>query len=199
MKTCEPRTAPARATASLNEGMEPHAAVRVGQPPPVMVSFAGGSAGGWRVDWMKEVRGPGLERVDRVAVVEGSVVPVSSGARWVLRGVTSNERYVTRPEHEALLAIQGPLGRPTATRAALIPIKKSADWWALAQDERRAILEERSHHIATGIEYLPSAADAFEELVGRLRATEEWAHVEREVDIRLTREPSTEILRSPSG
>ncbi len=205
--------------------MEPHAAVRVGQPPPVMVSFAGGFAGGWRVDWMKEVRGPGLERVDRVAVVEGSVVPVSPGARWVLRGVTSNERYVTRPEHEALLAIQGPLGRPTATRAALIPIKKSADWWALAQDERRAILEERSHHIATGIEYLPaiarrlhhsrdlgqpfdfltwfeyapSAADAFEELVGRLWATDEWAHVEREVDIRLTREPSTEILRSPNG
>src|SRR5438477_5729245 len=28
------------------------------------------------------------------------------------------------------------------------PIRKSAAWWALAQDERRAVLEERSHHIA---------------------------------------------------
>src|SRR5713226_9302581 len=102
MKTCEPRTAPARATASLNEGMEPHAAVRVGQPPPVMVSFAGGSARGWRVDWMTEFRRLGLERVDGFAVVEGSVVTVSSAARWVRRGVTSNQRYVTRPGHKAL-------------------------------------------------------------------------------------------------
>jgi hypothetical protein len=75
------------------------------------------------------------------------------------------------------------------------------------------VLEDRSHHIATGLEYLPavarrlyhgrdlgeefdfltwfefapSDADAFEELVGRLRATEEWAYVDREVDIRLSR------------
>jgi chlorite dismutase len=129
--------------------------------------------------------------------------------------VTSHERYVTRKEHEALSAVQEQLGRPTATRAALIPVKKSADWWALAQDERRAIFEERSHHIATGIEYLPdiarrlyhsrdlgqpfdfltwfeyapAAADTFEALVKRLRATEEWAYVEREIDIRLIREP----------
>jgi len=47
------------------------------------------------------------------------------------------------------MAVQEPLGRPTATRAALILIKKSADWWALAQDKRRAIFEERSHHIVT--------------------------------------------------
>lgn len=80
-------------------------------------------------------------------------------------------------------------------------------------DERRAILEERSHHIAIGLEYLPAVArrlhhsrdlgdefdflawfeyssetsEAFEELVARLRRTEEWLFVEREVDIRLTR------------
>jgi len=38
-------------------------------------------------------------------------------------------------------------------------------------------------------EYAPADADAdaFEELVGRLRATEEWAYVDREVDIRLSR------------
>ncbi|MCA1694654.1 MAG: chlorite dismutase, partial [Actinobacteria bacterium] len=33
---------------------------------------------------------------------------------------------------------------------------------------------------------------AFEELVGRLRETEEWAYVEREIDIRLFREPVDE-------
>ncbi len=103
------------------------------------------------------------------------------------------------------------MGRPGATRAALIPVRKSEAWWDLPQDERRAIIERRSRHIALGLEYLPAiarrlhhsrdlgepfdfvtwfefapaAADAFEELVGRLRATEEWGYVEREVDIRL--------------
>lgn len=122
-----------------------------------------------------------------------------------------------------LAAIQEPLGRPPAARAALIPIRKSGDWWGLAQDERRAIFEERSHHIAMGLGYLPAiarrlyhgrdlgqpfdfltwfeyastAAEAFEELVGRLRATEEWVYVERELDIRLIREPSAEIRSFP--
>ena len=173
--------------------------------------------GGWRIQEMEAVRGPRLELVQRLAVVEGCGAPIRTDASWVLRGVTSNERYATRQEHDALLAIQEPLGRPTAVRAALIPIKKSADWWALAQDQRRAIFEQRSHHIAMGLRYLPAvarrlhhsrdlaepfdfltwfeyaptAAEAFEELVGRLRATEEWAYVEREVDIRLIRESST--------
>jgi hypothetical protein len=165
---------------------------------------------------MDQVRGPRLPLVERLAVVESSGDPIPAGAQWVLRGVTSNERYTTREERESLLAVQAPLGRPTATRAALIPIKKSADWWALTQDERRAIFEERSHHVATSLGYLPiiarrlhhgrdlgqpfdfltwfefppAGSEAFEELVGRLRATEEWAYVEREVDIRLIREPT---------
>jgi hypothetical protein len=76
----------------------------------------------------------------------------------VLRGVTSNERYVSRHEQEALEAVQQPLGRPGCTRAVLIPITKSAAWWELPQDERRAIFEERSGHIATGLQYLPAIA-----------------------------------------
>ena len=102
---------------------------------------------------------------------------------------------------------------PEATLAALIPITKSAAWWSLAQDERREILEDRSRHIAIGLEYLPavarrlhhgrdlgedfdfltwfefpqSAVADFDELLRRLRATEEWTYVEREVDIRVSR------------
>ena len=48
--------------------------------------------------------------------------------------------------------------RPQATRAALIPIRKTAAWWDLAQDERRAIFEEQSRHIGIGMEYLPAVA-----------------------------------------
>jgi hypothetical protein len=36
-----------------------------------------------------------------------------------------------------------------ATRAARIPIRKTGEWWSLAQDERRAIFEERSKHVAS--------------------------------------------------
>ena len=131
----------------------------------------------------------------------------------MLRGVTSNERYTTSGEHRELAARQERLGRPGSIRAALIPVRKSEAWWDLAQDERRRIFEESSHHIATGLEYLPAVARrlhhgrdlgepfdfltwfefapehaaAFEELVRRLRETEEWTYVEREIDLRLAR------------
>jgi Chlorite dismutase len=180
---------------------------------PLLVTFAGGSAGTWAVDRLDTVAGPALEPVSRVEMVEGEDARIDGSRQWALRGVTSNERYVTRTEHDELVAVQAPLGRGNSTLAALIPITKSDEWWELPQDERRQILEERSHHIAIGLEYLPPVArrlhhgrdlgeafdfltwfefapehaDAFEELVGRLRGTEEWAYVEREVDIRLSR------------
>ncbi len=182
-----------------------------GLPGPLLVSFVGGASGLWKVERLDALRGESLPSAERVAVDENSGSEAT--AAWVLRGVTSNERYVTRAEHGTLVARQQPLGRPEATRAALIPVRKTAGWWDLAQDERRAIFEERSHHVATGLEYLPavarrlhhgrdlgepfdfltwfeyapSDAGAFEELVDRLRSTEEWAYVEREVDIRLSR------------
>jgi chlorite dismutase len=107
------------------------------------------------------------------------------------------------------------LGRPEATLGALIPIKKSAKWWAMTQDERRAIFEERSKHVSIGLKYLPGVARrlhhcrdleddvpfdfitffdyapndeaGFDAMLNELRATEEWNFVEREVDIRLVR------------
>jgi len=39
----------------------------------------------------------------------------------------------------------------------------------------------------TWFEYAPSHANAFEDLVGRLRETAEWKYVEREIDLRLMR------------
>jgi hypothetical protein len=81
------------------------------------------------------------------------------------------------------------------------------------------IFEERSHHLAIGLRYLPAIArrlyhchdlgepfdfltwfeyapadgDAFEELVGILRQTEEWTYVEREIDIRLIADPPSRV------
>ena len=180
---------------------------------PLLVSFAGGDVGTWEVERVVAVRGAGLAPVANVAVLEGRGAEPAARPAWVLRGATSSERYVEREEQETLRAIQPPLGRPDATAAALIPIQKSEEWWDLAQDERRAVFEERSHHIAVSLAYLPKIArrlhhgrdlgepfdfvtwfeyppehaSAFEELVELLRATEEWRYVVREVDIRLRR------------
>lgn len=177
-----------------------------------LVAFAAGEDGAWRVERMDAVTGACLPVVSRLNVFEGPGA-VNVRATWILRGVTSNERYSHRSEQEALAAKQPPLGRPGSTRAALIPITKSAAWWRLAQDERREIFEARSHHIAIGLDYLPAVARrlhhgrdlgepfdfltwfeyaeedaaAFEQLVDRLRTTPEWEFVEREVDIRLAR------------
>lgn len=181
-------------------------------PPPLLVTFAAGPVGSWRVERVETMIGEGLSAAARLAVVEGPGA-VPPDAAWALRGTTSNTRYTRRAELDALAARQEGLSRPQATRAALIPIRKSEAWWALAQDERRAILEEQSRHIAIGLEYLPAVARrlhhgrelgepfdfltwfefapeheaAFDELVRRLRASEEWRYVEREVEIRLAR------------
>lgn len=181
---------------------------------PRLFSFVGGASGAWSVVTNDAVVGPALDHVTRLDVVPGRAATDEVGG-WVLRGVTSNVRYATRTEQASLAAVQAAPGRPEATRAALIPIRKSDAWWALPQDERRTIVEETSHHIALGLRYLPAIArrlhhcrdlsepepfdfltwfdyapadaHAFEELVSALRATEEWTYVEHEVDIRLAR------------
>jgi hypothetical protein len=178
-----------------------------------LFSFVAGEQGPWRIVSTTAVAGEPLPPAPRLDVRDGAT---DAAGRWTLRDVTSNERYVTRAEKTQLAAKQQGLGRASATCAALIPIRKTAGWWNLTQDERRAILEERSQHTRLGLQYLPAVArrlhhcrdlgtpepfdfitwfefapaDAagFDRLVAALRTTEEWQFVEREVDIRLIRE-----------
>lgn len=180
---------------------------------PLHVAFASGLSGTWQIDSVTAVVGEGLPEAARLAVVEGWNSEIPPAAVWVVRGVTSHDRYVTRREHDLLAARQPSLGRADASRAALIPLRKSPAWWSLPQDERRSIFEERSHHVGVALEYLPAVArrlhhsrelgepfdfltwfeyaprdaERFDELLRRLRATEEWDYVQREVDIRLAR------------
>lgn len=161
---------------------------------------------------VQAICGASLPSIERLAVVESARLP-EVNSPWPLAGVSSYVRYVHRDEKTALNAKQSSLGRSEATRGALIPITKSAEWWALTQDERRAIFEERSQHIAASMRYMPAIARklyhsrelgqpfdfltwfefapehtaAFDELVAMLRATEEWRYVVREVDIRINR------------
>lgn len=129
----------------------------VASMPVSPVVLAGGDRGTWRVQSASALAGAPLPAVERLAVLDGTRA-APPGATWALLGVVGHERYVERREHEELAARSPRLGRLEATRAALIPITKSEAWWALPQDERRAILEERSRHIATSLQYLPAVA-----------------------------------------
>ncbi len=183
---------------------------------PRLFSFVGGDSGPWRIERMDLVSGAALADATRLNINANDAV-LPGVAAWSLRGITSNERYVTHEEKQQLVAKQQGVGRAASTCAALIPIRKSEAWWALPQDARRKILEERSVHIKIGLEYLPAIArrlhhcrdlgtpepfgfitwfefapadaPAFDRLVAALRATEEWSYVEREVDIRVMRDP----------
>lgn len=182
-------------------------------PLPLRVAMAGGDAGPWKIEWMKTLRGEGLSKAPRLSISEGEDAFEKARGVWVLKGVTSNQRYVTEKESAELKANQEGLGRPQATRASLIPITKSQAWWDLAQDDRRRIFEEQSKHVSGTLKYLPAIARrlhhcrdlggpfdfltwfefapeheaAFDELTAFLRASEEWKYVEREVEIRLSR------------
>ncbi len=173
--------------------------------PPIQLQFRGGDAGNWRVRRQLTIAGESLPEVGHL-----DTAGTASPARWILTGFTSNLRYTAATERQVLAGIQAPLGRPEARLAALLPIRKSPRWWALAQDERLAIYR-RSQHYAIGLDYLPAiarrlfhsrdlgepfdfltwfefaAADetAFDHMLDRLRASEEWQYVDREIDYRL--------------
>ena len=186
-------------------------------PPPRLFTFAAGATGTWAITLTRAVIGESLPDAAALSIVaDGPAVEVGqAAAAWRLRGIVSNERYVERAEKDALVAKQEGLGRAASTRAALIPIRKNAAWWALTQDERRDVFEAQSRHIAIGMRYLPAIArrlhhcrdlgpdepfdfltwfefapedaGAFEDLVGQLRASPEWRFIDREVDVRLSR------------
>ena len=174
--------------------------------------FVGNTTGEWKVKSMTTLKGEPIESVSHLKKVPGNLVQSETGI-WTLKGIISNLRYTEKEDKDKLVAIQEDLGRPDATLAAFIAIRKSEAWWNLAQDERRKIMENKSQHTQTGMKYLPAIArklfhsrdigetfdfltwfeyapadaDAFEELLAALRKTEEWNYVDREIDIRLVK------------
>jgi chlorite dismutase len=182
---------------------------------PRLHTFVGGKTGPWQTISQRTLAGDALAAPLRLAIEAGEVAVAAAEATWVLRGVTSNERYVTRLEKAQLVAKQPELGRAEADCAVLIPIKKHPAWWAMTQDERRHVFEESSRHNRIGLEYLPAIArrlhhcrdlttaepfdfltwfefagrdtGAFDQLLQRLRATPEWRFVAREVEFRFQR------------
>ena len=184
-------------------------------------TFRGGQSGGWRVTSISPVTGEPLPFMPALSVTDSEAVAlplVPSRNAWRLVGVSSNLRYTERPEKQQLASVQAGLGRLEATSAALIPIRKSQAWWDLTQEERRKIFEDKSHHIASSLrflpaiarqlyhcrdlgepfdfltwfEYAPADASLFEELVGMRRQTEAWTYVGHEVELHV----QTSVLQS---
>jgi hypothetical protein len=181
-----------------------------------LYSFSGGDIGPWRVINMAARIGEQLPAVKRLAIISTSANPIDTQASWVLRGITSNERYVDREERSQIVSKQLDLGRSENTCGALISIRKNEAWWALTQEERMNIFKEQSHHTRIGLQYFPelprrlhhcrdlsenepfdfltwfefepAQEAAFNKLLAELRAIPEWKYVEREVEIRLVRE-----------
>lgn len=176
-------------------------------------SFIGGKEGSWRVTNFDIIVGEPLETVQSINVVNQPSINLKEHGTWVLQGFTSNVRYAERHEINQLNEKQEGLNRPASLCAALIPIKKSPQWWAMSQDERREVFETQSHHTEIGLAYLPEIArqlhhsrdlgepfdfltwfefapehtDAFNKLLAQLRASKEWSYVDREIDIRLVK------------
>ena len=179
-------------------------------------SFMGGDTGPWRVTKMETRVGAPLPAARKLAIASGPENSPDPKAAWVLRGITSNERYVDREERGQIVAKLRDLGSPEASCAALISIRKNEAWWALTQEERLGIFKQQSHHTQIGLQIFPelarrlhhcrdlsehepfdfltwfeypSAQEAkFNQLLAELRAILEWKYVEREVDIRLERD-----------
>jgi hypothetical protein len=183
----------------------------------MFTTFRGGQSGAWRIISLAAVKGAPLPAVPTLSVVASPAIALPllpSQTSWRLAGVISHLRYTEHAERTRLAELQAGLGRAEATFGALIPIRKSAAWWELTQEERRQIFEDKSRHIADSLKYLPAIArqlyhcrdlgepfafltwfeyapehiELFEELVGMLRATTEWTYVEREVDVRVVRD-----------
>lgn len=189
-------------------------AVVLGVMADSITAFTGGATGPWRIRSITPVVGQTLAGAAALTLQPlpqpGAQLPPSE---WAVLGKAGHLRYTVREEQRQLAHYLTPTDVPRHNRAAFIPISKSEQWWTLAQDERRAIMAETSQHIAIGLpytefiyrklyhcrdlmqaydfitwfEFAPDSEGMFDELVGRLRATEEWQYVVRETDVRLER------------
>jgi hypothetical protein len=119
----------------------------------------------YRVEKVVRVRGePGIRLAagsSFVRVEIASRLPGRAEARklgLLMQGVPQHLEYTSRAERDDLTRrSRAPLPAGKDTLAVVIPIRKSAAWWALAQDERNAYFQkQKGHkgHTAIGAEYV---------------------------------------------
>jgi hypothetical protein len=200
----------------------------VSRTPPAFTSFtqdapAPGLAAidarvtGYELERMNAVRGalaPGIEVGRRLWRLEATGRLPVAAAPFI--GATTHLLYTDSAVRSELARISSPESGPVAV---LIPIRKNAEWWGLAREQRQALMMGGAPHghLAIGqryaariyrrlyhARYLPGsewdfltyfefptdATAAFQELLGALRDVEqnpEWAFVDREIELWMTR------------
>jgi hypothetical protein len=139
---------------------------------PRLFSFVGGNKGAWSVIKFAFVTGEPFAETQKIAIVNGSISDLPSGAKWVLHGVTSNKRTAIFEERSHHVTT-GSKYLPSIGRRL---------------HHCRDLGESEPFDFLTLFDYTKADAAAFEDLVAEIRATEEWKYVDREVDIRMVRE-----------
>jgi hypothetical protein len=113
----------------------------------------------YRVDRVTAVRGePGgkVAAGDTLVRVEVNAVWPAGGPAPRFTGVVRHHDYTGRAERAALAGSRPPPAAP-GTVAVLIPVRKTAAWWALPADERAAHFRQRPGnpgHTAIGAGYV---------------------------------------------
>jgi chlorite dismutase len=169
----------------------------------VYVNFISGELpalpAGARVNEYQTVDGLAMYRIESETLFESG-----------LRGVVQHLHYTTLAERTDLTA-RSSTELPAGVTAVLIPIRKSAEWWAMAHDQRgehfhkkhtpigapyvervfRKLYHARylgtPYDFLTYFEFQPADADYFRQLLAELRATEEWKYVEDECEVWMTK------------
>ena len=179
-----------------------------------LFQYIGGATGSWRITDVTTLSGSPLKPATHVEITTSESYRLPGRTAWVLRGVARNTRFFTREERFPAASSRFLSNSMEASCAALIPIRKSAEWWNLAAEDRQEMIAHRSRKltramamipalarrflfgrdlgepfdVVTWFEYAPKDAPVFDDLAAALRASPEWQYVEREIDIRLVRE-----------
>ena len=183
------------------------------RPEESVYTYVGGTTGAWEVTDQFARRGARLVPITRLDVHGDHLNRSPLGTAWILSGLVRNTRYVTREEFAVPEKRIRACAPPAPTCAALIPIRRSPDWWQLGREARHEILEAQSQQTPSGLRYLsaiirrwqhrldlseqfdcvtwfeyePRDSAAFDDLLAEWRTSEEWKFVDRECDIRLVR------------
>jgi hypothetical protein len=179
------------------------------RPTEAFYHYVGGTVGTWEVTQFTTRQGEPLAPVPRIDIINGQLGRPAISTSWILSGLVRNTRYVSREE----FPLPGRVGSREPTCAALIPIRRSMEWWQLGHQVRREIQQTPSVFGARGLltlsamihrwqhrrdlseqfdgvtwfEYEARDSAAFDDLLADWRASEEWKFVDRECDIRLVR------------
>ena len=179
-------------------------------------SFVAGDRGRWEVTSVAPVIGETLEWVPFLEIRNEYLMNVPVDFSWLLRGITSTRRYTNNVQQVNTMAAQPQLGRPEATCAALIPVRKSREWWDMTFEERKQIFESNSirypkirtvrnicpaSHASSTIAVIWASrliswhgsntrprTPLLSRILSQLSGLQkEWKYVDREVDVRLVR------------